>query len=209
MELDQIIEAIGIEPYYREDAGVIYCADCMDILPKIPAKSIDLVLTDPPYPNNANHFNENIKTAKKFISVFDCNHWFIFWDEMTEPPCNQPLVAKHIWHRTNTNRPDNYEMIYEYNSNNTKKASRAFPFPVIYPGLTGCFEASGHPTQKNIKLLLALTNLTSDQIILDPFLGSGTTAVAAKQLGRQYIGIEISEKYCEIAVQRLAQEILL
>lgn len=49
MTLDEIIDAIGVAPFHREDAGVIYCADCLDILPKIPAGVIDLVLTDPPY----------------------------------------------------------------------------------------------------------------------------------------------------------------
>jgi len=68
-----------------------------------------------------------------------------------------------------------------------------------------------HPTQKPVELMSYLIQTYSDaeDIILDSFMGSGTTAVAAKQLGRNYIGIEISEKYCAIARERLRQEILL
>ena len=53
-----------------------------------------------------------------------------------------------------------------------------------------------------------LITLMQGQFILDPFLGSGTTAVAAKILGRKCVGIEISEKYCEIAAKRLSQSVM-
>ena len=68
-----------------------------------------------------------------------------------------------------------------------------------------------HDAEKPVELIRDLIKhfSISDATILDPFLGSGTTAVAAKQLGRKYIGIELSEKYCEIAENRLRQEILL
>lgn len=56
-----------------------------------------------------------------------------------------------------------------------------------------------------LTVLKNIIGITVYDIILDPFLGSGTTAVAAKELGRQFIGIEISEEYCAIAVKRLKQ----
>ena len=66
-----------------------------------------------------------------------------------------------------------------------------------------------HPTQKPTDLIMKIIEYATDEsnTILDPFMGSGTTLVAAKQLNRKAIGIEIEEKYCEIAVRRLAQEV--
>ena len=67
-----------------------------------------------------------------------------------------------------------------------------------------------HPTQKPLKLMKELVHLFSQpqDTVFDPFMGSGTTLVAAKNLGRKAIGIEIEEKYCELAVRRLAQAVL-
>lgn len=228
MTLDDIKDAIGVKPYYEEPAGVIYCADCLDILPKIPEKSIDLVLTDPPY-------GIGIATTGKVgggkcASVKDYGQQI--WDkdkvsdkhiiEAQRVSLNQVIFGGNyyagllgdspcwiVWDKDNTGNFADCELAWT----SFKTATRKFRWR--WNGMLqedmGNKEYRAHPTQKPLPLFKWILEKYSepDQAILDPFLGSGTTAVAAKQLGRQYIGIEISEKYCDIAVQRLAQEILL
>lgn len=85
---------------------------------------------------------------------------------------------------------------------------------IIRPGQYGIRKiipsADQHPTEKPVELMSHFIQLHTriGETVLDAFLGSGTTAVAAKQLGRRFIGIEIEEKYCEIAKQRIAQGVL-
>jgi DNA modification methylase len=69
----------------------------------------------------------------------------------------------------------------------------------------GAYEQPPHPTQKPIALMeWCIQKARMPETILDPFLGSGTTAVAAKKLGRHFLGFEISEEYCRIARERIA-----
>ena len=77
-----------------------------------------------------------------------------------------------------------------------------FTFPVA--------QETEHPTEKPLEMLRTLVGKFSDKgdVVLDPFMGSGTTLRAAKDLNRRAIGIEIEERYCEIAAQRCAQEVL-
>jgi len=100
-----------------------------------------------------------------------------------------------------------------YGHQHWKSMVFSYPFPQA-----GCMarerfvDASGkaiHPCQGPLNLYLdIMTPLPPDTVVLDPYLGTGTTLRAAKDLGRKAIGIEIEEKYCEIAVKRLAQEVL-
>jgi site-specific DNA-methyltransferase (adenine-specific) len=194
-----------IEPYYQEDGITLYNARCEDVLPQL-TERWDLVLTDPPYPNGAGHFEDGIEAARWLFENYECGHWIVFWHELETPPVRLPLVAKHIWHRSNTNRPDNYEAIYEFCADGRKRASRVLSYPVIYPGLTGCMEATGHPTQKNLKLMKRLIEMSGEAgMILDPFAGSGTTLEAAKHLQRKAVGIELRADYCKLITDRLSQ----
>ncbi len=77
------------------------------------------------------------------------------------------------------------------------------------PSLKGSSrEKCGHPSQKPLELIRKLILLSTDpgDIVLDPFIGSGTTALAAEQEGRQWIGIELNPEYCEICRTRLASQ---
>jgi len=81
----------------------------------------------------------------------------------------------------------------------------------VIPHKVGSYKASGHPAEKPLGLiarLIEISSLPDDALIVDPFLGSGTTLRAAKDAGRRAIGFEAEERYCEIAARRMGQEVL-
>ena len=189
------------------DCGTVrlILGDCLEVLPTLEVGSVDAVVTDPPYPNGQGHFVDGIETARQVCRSFKCAQWIVFWDDIEVPPVPLPIVARHSWHRTNTNRPDNCEAIYEFNADGKRRSSKVFPFCVIFPGMTGII-ATGHPTEKHRGLMIALATRTTGTI-LDPFMGSGTTGVACIRTGRKFIGIELEPRYFEIAKRRCQDEL--
>jgi DNA modification methylase len=192
-----------VKPYYDDGSVVIYHGDCREILPRVEA---DVLVTDPPYPNNAGHFDDAVPVAESVLRAWGGDA-IVFWTELVAPPLRCPLVAVHVWHRANVNgRP--YEPAYHFAIDGIKRRSDVLRHAAIFDGVgPGCWEYLGHPTQKPVALMQALIEKVGG-VTLDPFAGSGSTLRAAKNLGRKAIGIEIEERYCEIAAQRCAQEVL-
>jgi len=210
-------------PYYEKDGIVIYHGDCREILPTL--GPVDLVLTDPPY--GISYFTtgrlREYRRDKAFTGdkdfndpsfLFSCGEYHIIWGANNWCSKMPDFSGWLVWYK-NTNQEQNgkwpqsdAELAW---TNVTKKV-------LVYQHTwQGCIrphpDENGrrlpHPTQKPIMLMLWCINLAADSVtIFDPFMGSGTTLVAAKQLGRKAIGIEIEEKYCEIAVERLRQGVL-
>lgn len=192
-----------MKPYYEDGSVTIYHGDCRAVLPTLEA---DALVTDPPYPNNAGYFDDGVETARDVVSAWGADA-LVFWNELDRPDCRIPLVAIHIWHRANVNgRP--YEPIFHFASDGRKRRSEVLRHAAIFDGAgPGCWEYLGHPTQKPVALMGILVGKTQGTV-LDPFAGIGSTLRAAKNLGRRSIGIEIEERYCEIAAKRCAQDVL-
>ena len=192
-----------MKPYYEKDGIVIYHGDCREILPNV--GPVDLVLTDPPYEGYDDYAWEVIDIENLLPSV----RAFVFWKGSLFP---LPYTARHVWAKANRNVGNSgelYEEIYELLGRTT---GLVFRHAVIDSEMNATLNGDvffSHPTQKPIRLIKRIVQQTDAVIILDPFMGSGTTLRAAKDLGRKAIGIEIEERYCEIAANRLAQEVLL
>jgi len=191
-----------VKPYYQDEWVTIYHGDCREILPQLP--KVDLVLTDPPYPEQKGVVSKYKQTTTEPLTKLLCRQ-LIFWSAKVEFPLD--FSAIHIWDKK-VGVQSQYERIFERNSNNN--SWRVFRHYLINSSVAAKYASdifTGHPSQKPCKLIEELLTMASKSgdLILDPFLGSGTTAFCAKKLNRKCIGIEIEEKYCEIAAKRCSQ----
>ena len=203
-------------PYYQEDGITIYNADCRDILPHL--EPVDLVLTDPPYGmsfQSNRRINKHEKICgddelpldliKHAIKKAMCaSYVFCRWDNLGSMPQPKSVLCwiKNSWSMGDLKHEHGrqWEALCFYPGPSHEFTKRTSD--VLFAKRTGNIL---HPTEKPVGVLRQIIESNKCHAILDPFMGSGTTLVAAKQLGRKAIGIEIEEKYCEIAVRRLAQ----
>ena len=223
-------------PYYERDGIVIYCADCRDILPHL--VRVDRVITDPPYgvgfdSKMAKQRNGKVRTIQGGYGFDDTPEYV---GEVVIPSIVRCIeLAKSVVITPGTKSMWLYPVPSDvgcwYSAAGTGLSSWGFRCsqPILYYGSDPYLSTgkgarpnsvgqvwpndandSGHPCAKPIRFVKWLVTRSSleNETVLDPFMGSGTTLRAALDTGRKAIGIEISEKYCEIAVRRLQQSVM-
>lgn len=227
----------GVTPYYSDSFATIFLGDCREILPTLPkvdhivtdppysdqVKCGSRTRNDSVYSGDALvPFSISEDDLNWIFSICSPNRWLIAsvdWKHglrlHQNPPAGMRFVRAGAWVKTNSapqftgDRPaPGWEFIAILHSSLTKMRWNGGGGRAVWQT---CIEnQNGHPTPKPIDLMRRWVSDFSDDgdTILDPFMGSGTTLVAAKQLGRKSIGIELEEKYCEIAARRLQQEYL-
>lgn len=191
-----------MKPYYQDSAVTIYHGDCQEILPNVGA--VDLVLTDPPYPDYLSEQYAYSPDSVRLLETIRCRQ-FVFWTAKQE--FLMDYTAIHIWDKK-TGCGSEYERIFERNGQRNWKVFRRYLINSIVAANYQNDAFTGHPSQKPLRLLKDILLLDDGHLVLDPFMGSGTTLRAAKDLGRKAIGIEIEERYAEIAAKRMAQEVM-
>ncbi len=223
----------------------LYKGDCLELMKGLPDKSIDLILTDPPYELNMiggsgkNCFSERKLVKEKHIGFISngFNYDLIFNDflRLCKVPnmlifCSNAQVSKImgwfeekglyttllVWHKTNpiplcnkTYLSDVEFVVYIRGKGATFNNDTPFEYKSkVYTSPIVSNAKRLHPTQKSVLHLMQYIKLHSKEgdTILDPFMGSGTTGVAAVKNNRNFIGYEINEEFFKIAEQRIENE---
>ncbi len=224
-----------LTPYYQDREVTIYHGDCREVLSRIEKGTI---ITDPPYNVGYHYYGykDRLSKAQYLHLLKDAmplpavvlhypEEMFDVGTAVGEPP--QKCVA---W-VYNANTPRQWRMVAWFGCKpDFSRVNQAFKNPTdrriaakMELGSEGCSlydwwndeqvknvsaEKTNHPCQIPLTVMTKAVSVTPCALIVDPFCGSGTTLRAAKDIGRKAIGIEIEEKYCEIAAKRMAQEVL-
>lgn len=218
-----------IEPYYSEDGITIYHGDCAEIAPQL--GRFDLLCTDPPYgigEARANHRNRNrpgIKSADYY------SQGRVDWDDA--PPSDEllsmllslarwrcifggnyfalpPSSAWLVWDKEKRAGIDFAHGELAWTNYGRALQIKRHLWSGYWQADMAHKEERVHPTQKPLAIMSWAISLCPERptSVLDPFMGSGTTLVACKNLGIRAVGIEREERYCRDAVRRLAQQTL-
>lgn len=211
--------------YYTDDLVTLYLADCLEELAWLGA---DVLITDPPYglgprntlnrsqdPRGQVTWDSDLEARDTVLALWGDRPYACFGSptrlQQAPPYRDVPLVwdkgrpglgnhAGFPWWRS-------YELVYVYGPGWQQTDGFRSPIlPISHPTRSAATE--GHPTPKPVSLMGVLVRAAPPGVIADPFAGSGATLRAAKDEGRQCIGIEVDEAFCELAARRLSQEVL-
>lgn len=218
-------------PYYEDDLVTLYHGDCREIAAWLEA---DVLVTDPPYGvdghlsagykgkrppgghvrvNAKPDWDRTLEARDAALALWgDRKPYAVFGSPARLDgalPCREfPLV----WDKGAVGMGDvgfpwgrGYELIY-VNGPGWSGPRESPVLRVVHSASAASRE--GHPTPKPVGLMASIIRKAPDGLIADPFAGSGSTLVAAKQEGRRAVGVEMQEQYCEIAANRLAQDTL-
>ena len=213
------------EPYYADDLVTLYLGDCLEVTEWLAA---DVLVTDPPYgvayESNWNRDRRNAKVGRPVRADSDTSAR----DAALAAWGDRPALVFGKW---TCPRPASTRarLIWDKRVHGTGDLSIPWgpadeEIYVLGSGFTGKRESSvisvhmltsqdrrrpAHPTPKPVGLLERLIDKCPPGMISDPFAGSGSTLIAARNLGRRAIGVEIEERYCEIVARGLEQMTLL
>lgn len=206
-----------MKPYYEHAGITIYHGDCREILPTLTA---DVLVTDPPYGHGGTPKRGGAKAGTLDYShgtggvslpwdVAD-DSWMRHWPTA---PAAVFMSAARCFVVAALLRADGLLIYVKTNPHPNGSSfepcvTRGFGVGARHVAAYNAENGQLHPTQKPLDVMLFVVDRAPPGLILDPFVGSGTTLRAAKDLGRRAIGIEICEEYCEIAAKRMEQETL-
>ncbi len=204
------------KPYYEDSAVQIYHGDCREILPNL---RCHVIVTDPPYNVGVDYGSSFDDSKSRAAFIFWVREWFPICRDISDTvlitgqarlpdyALIEPWKWLLCWFKPAAMGRSpvgfcNWEPIALWGKGGKDGND------VIKSSICPDAELEGHPCPKPKGWALGqLVLFPNAKTIVDPFMGSGTTLRAAKDLGRKAIGIEIEERYCEIAARRMAQEV--